>query len=311
MQSKPLQKLSHFSTVKRRCLYIITATYYFVAVLRGRSRAPEDMLVCPRAVSKIRSTATSWVIPREILAALNEVEHIFVLAKYDCSKKLPSNLDEKVTCIRGVELDRCAPQKYLRGSENHAMKVTYVHAFVMMMAHEARYSTIAVIEEDAIFLERNFSSSFITDFTSLVHSNGWGLIRFGFRPFFLQMNGIRHCPRNCRCSTSDYGDHFCRMRNPGCDMRSSDMYIIHQTVYLQFGSDLLNIRVTNRRRIVDTLPMNRISPQWLVLPQCSFQETLDVPIDYQVGISALYMRKCVGPRPLPDLLRQQVLQSFG
>ena len=304
------RKLSQLSNSKRLCICMLVSTCYFFTMVPELHGALEDMTYCPNAVSGTQTNVTPWKVPGEVLSVLKEVERIFVLAKHDCSRKLPLELSERVTCIRGVELDKCAPRKYLRGRENHAMKVTYAHAFVMARAHEAHYSTIAVVEEDANFLERNFSSSFATDFASLIHSSAWGLIRLGFRPIFLQMNGILRCPQFCRCSVSTFGDHLCKMRHAGCDMRSSDMYIINQKFYLPFRAKLLNLRVSNRQRIVDTLPMNRIGPQWLVLPQLSFQTTLDVPIDYQIGLSALYVRKCAGPRPLPDLTEGKALYSL-
>ena len=187
------------------------------------------------------------------------------------------------------------------------MKVTFAHAFIIAKAYEFKYSTIAVIEEDAIFLRRNFSSSVLESFALLLSTRDWGLIRLGFRPYFLQTNAVAPCPRKCRCIIGRFGENLCELRFPGCDMRSSDAYIINMNHYVKLKGMLLNLRVPNANRIIDTVPMRSMQPQWILLPQASFQTTLDVPLDYQVGLSALYVTKCVGPRPLSQSVRSQAM----
>ena len=55
--------------------------------------------------------------------------------------------------------------------------------------------------------------------------------------------------------------------------------------------------------------MRYFAKQWLALPQISIQIKLDIPVDYQVGLGALYAKKCVYPRPLSELVTRQLFVS--
>ena len=81
-------------------------------------------------------------------------------------------------------------------------------------------------------------------------------------------------------------------------MRSSDFYVISESAYEPLRLKILDLKQANSKRIVDTRPMRHLAKQWLLLPQISIQTKLDVPVDYQIGLGALYVKKCVHPRPL-------------
>jgi hypothetical protein len=55
-------------------------------------------------------------------------------------------------------------------------------------------------------------------------------------------------------------------------------------------------------------PMRQFAKQWLLLPQISIQTKLDIPVDYQIGLGALYVKKCVHPRPLAEVVTRQVFK---
>ena len=194
------------------------------------------------------------------------------------------------------------------------MKVTFTHAAIITLSIEAGYKTIAVLEDDLAFVDRGLPSEATEKFARLLDdSNAWNIIRFGFRPYFLQHSGTSHCPSNCRCVTSKtYGEHFCELRNPGCDMRSSDLYVLPSHNFLTFRARLLDLRLPNTKRIVDVHPMRAYGNQWILLPQVSYQRTLDIPADYQVGAGSLFVKKCVGPRPVASsVTKQLVVGSTG
>ena len=108
------------------------------------------------------------------------------------------------------------------------------------------------------------------------------MIRFGFRPYFLEKTSREPCPTECRCYIKhDMAREFCKLSKPGCDMRSSDFYVIHKTSYAPLLSKLLDLKQANSKRIIDTAPMRSLANQWLILPQASIQTKLDIPIDYQ------------------------------
>jgi len=67
----------------------------------------------------------------------------------------------------------------------------------------------------------------------------------------------------------------------------------------------LDLKQANSKRIIDTGPMRSLANQWLILPQASIQAKLDIPMDYQIGLGALYVKKCVMPRPVPRIVSQQ------
>ena len=277
---------------------------------RGPQTGPEAKtkqgILCPNAITGLREGSETWDVPKRIIGMFSTVEHVFILAKHECSKRVDTTFRRHFSCVRGAVLDGCAPQKYIRAPEAHAMKVTFSHAFIMSHAHTMGYSTIAVVEEDAVFLQRNYSKDVLLNFSHLLRSSDWGIIRLGFRPYFLQVDAVSPCPQKCRCDVGRFGDHWCELRSAGCDMRSSDAYIINIKHYLPFREMLLDLRVSNRDRIVDTVPIRMISHQWLLLPQASYQAKLDIPLDYQIGLSALYTTKCVHPRPVPELLVKQM-----
>ena len=97
--------------------------------------------------------------------------------------------------------------------------------------------------------------------------------------------------------------------SPGCDMRSSDLYVLPSHAFLGLRRLLLDLKKPNTKRIVDVHPMRAYGKQWIFLPQISYQRTLDIPADYQIGAGALYVKKCVGPRPVSPLVSNQLVMG--
>ena len=249
-------------------------------------------------------------MPDDIANMLSSAHHIFVLSLESCTIAVPVNMRRRSTCIKGKVLDSCAPDAYISGDYKHAMKVTFSHAVVLQLAREAGYPNIAVIEDDLSFVSRKLSPQVSSEISRLLESDSWNLVRFGFRPYFLQENGAKPCPVKCRCKLDpEYGNHLCRLNYAGCDIRSSDFFVLHSRTFALLQAHLLDLKVENSKRIIDVHPMRSIDNQWLFLPHLSYQKTLDVPTDYQIGAGALYVKKCAGPRPLPQRSAQQLFES--
>ena len=239
--------------------------------------------------------------PTSLRHMLLQVDHIFIISYEACQTRLPSALASIATCMVGKLIDNCAPTILVKEPHVHAMKVTFTHAVTLHLARAANYTRVAILEDDLKLHERGSFAESLTGFSNLLISEAWSIIRFGYRPYFLQRNGLEHCPRQCRCYIrKEFSGHFCELRYSGCDIRSSDFYIIHSKYFAELQDQLINVAQPNSKRIVDVYPMRSFTQQWLVIPQVSSQKTLDIPSEYQIGLGALYVKKCARPRPLPE-----------
>jgi len=267
---------------------------------------------CGKFTHPLELDANRKYFPDQLSQMLHEVDHIFVLSFDLCETKLPRSFAGRATCVVGRKLDVCAPHAYIRGPYSHAMKVSFMHATVLHLAHKSRYEHIAVVEDDFVIRNDALSANLVREFHTLLNSNAWSIIRFGFRPYFLEESSREHCPLKCRCTIKRHvSEQFCELSRAGCDIRSSDFYVIREQYYEPLRLKILDRTQSNSKRIVDMRPMRQFSKQWLLLPQISIQTKLDIPVDYQIGLGALYTKKCVYPRPLPELVTQQLFDISG
>ena len=273
----------------------------------------EHLKYCPRFIESLGAASVGPTpFPQAFADVLTLVDHVFILSVKGCAIQLPLSIVGHSTCIVGEVLDKCLPASFVGGNFQHAMRVTSMHAAVLDISLEAKYRRVAVMEDDLSFVRRQYSSEFATDVKRLLLSASWSLIRLGYRPYFLQERGTDHCPRVCRCviHNSRFGENFCHLSSSGCDLRSSDFYVVSSTVYEVLIRHLLDLGVDNSKRIVDVYPMRRLPNQWLLVPQASYQRTLDVPPDYQLGAASLFIKKCVWPRPVPINISSQIVSML-
>jgi len=264
---------------------------------------------CVGFMQPVAPTAKFQRYPQQILEMLMEIDHIFILALEPCELPLPDQLAQRATCIVGSELDKCAPSRYIAGDFTHAVKVSFAHAAMIEISQRDGYRSVAVIESDAIFTSDEFSVDAVTGFKNILHTDDWNLIRFGYRPYFLEESSRTRCARSCRCNINTlFSRDFCKLEGTGCDIRSSDFYVIHSNVFGQLKSKLLDLRSPNSKRIIDTWPIRTTSKQWILVPHGTIQRTLDIPLDYQIGLQSLYVKKCVGPRQVSDRMKAQFFQ---
>jgi len=272
------------------------------------SRCGEFIQPYSRDPTRIYEEGEANAFYEHLITVFSHVDHIYVLSKENCVTKVSTEIAQKTSCISGNNLDECAPTWVLHGSMSHAKRVSFSHAVIMQLASQLGHGSIAVIEDDVRVLPRGYSAEFKVDFSGLLKSRDWGIIRFGYRPYFLQMNGASRCPSRCRCVVQQHGENFCKLRHTGCDLRSSDMYIIHSQHFLDVQRSIIGgLKHQAEDMIVDLRPLSSLKDQWLIIPQATVQSHLDIPFDYQVGLGALFVSKCVLPRPLPLSAQQQIL----
>jgi len=284
-----------------------------VNVRKPSSRAFRNAISeCEKFTQPLELEANRKYFPETLSQMLLEIDHVFVLSFDSCETKLPQSFSGRATCVVGRKLDVCAPRAYIRGLYTHAMKVSFMHAAVLHLAQKSRYEHIAVLEDDVIIRHDALSANLVREFRALLKSNAWSIVRFGFRPYFLEESSREHCPLKCRCEIKkQVSEQFCELSRAGCDIRSSDFYVIREQYYEPLRLQILDRTQSNSKRIVDTRPMRQFTKQWLLLPQISIQTKLDIPVDYQIGLGALYAKKCVYPRPLPELVTKQLFDVSG
>jgi len=279
-----------------------------VNVRKPSSRAFRNAISeCEKFTQPLELEANRKYFPETLSQMLLEIDHVFVLSFDSCKTTLPQAFTGRATCIIGRKLDVCAPRAYIRGPYTHAMKVSFTHAAVLHLAQKSRYEHIAVLEDDVIIRHNALSANLVREFRALLKSNAWSIVQFGFRPYFLEESSREHCPSKCRCEIKKHvSEQFCELSRAGCDIRSSDFYVIREQYYEPLRLKILDFKQMNFDRIVDSRPMRHFTKQWLHLPQISMQIKLDIPIDYQIGLGALYVKKCVHPRPLSELVTRQL-----
>ena len=134
----------------------------------------------------------------QILEVLLTIDHVFVLSFDACETKLPRALPGEQLVV-GAMIDACAPIEFIRGPYKHAMKVSFLHAAVLYLAEKANFRHVALIEDDVVVRHGILSEDMLPDFGKILSSKTWSMIRFGFRPYFLEQNSREPCPHRCRC----------------------------------------------------------------------------------------------------------------
>jgi len=81
--------------------------------------------------------------------------------------------------------------------------------------------------------------------------------------------------------------------------------LIRSRIVKTFGSQASEFEA-NHRYSTDAIVCKAVAD---TAPRASIQTKLDIPIDYQIGLGALYVKKCVMPRPVSKIASQQFLNT--
>ena len=270
---------------------------------------------CPGAYYRLQTNHTrsgNQLTTGLLDGLLRFVDHIYIVSKDGCSDvHIGSHL--AITCIVGHAVDACAPTTFVGGAYGHGYKVTFSHALALFLAEESNAERICVMEIDVLIRKHHADASLHSDLGTLLQRERWSFVRFGFRPYFFEQTSRKECPPECICLMDSHFSNFCRLRRSRCDLRSADFYFVHRSVFSRFRRQMLNLRLKNSRRIVDVVPLNSFSNQWLIMPQLAFQKTLDIPVLEQLELSHYYHTKCVRPKSFAteDVFRYELSSSFS
>lgn len=216
-------------------------------------------------------------------------DFIYVLC-VDCDKvTVPSLWRGKVRLVDGKKIDACV-QDY---NVDHWHRATFSHAVAIAHARTNHHNKVAIVEDDSRSdYTVNFSDSDYEEFKAvLANPAKWNFIRLGWRPYGMETNAQTGpnggCPEQCKCVST--GARTCALQGPGCDLRSSDAYFITRGAYNDFIHRL-------KLGVVDFDVLQSFDKMMLVTPMLSYQEKLDISMESQRALQAMFKTKCVhGP----------------
>lgn len=230
----------------------------------------------------------------------NLADHVYILCT-KCSLMIPSAWQDKASFVHGHKIDECLQTQ----NADHWHKASFSHAHALMDALKKGFGTVAIIEEDV--MTRDLADG--NEGLQLLYKNmanlrqamkaepQWQTVRAGYRTMFIdrpwesrsKLGEGETCPRSCLCDRVN--DFTCIMRAAGCDMRSSDFYLVRKESMQKI------IDGVYRGFTVDCEALGDVGNQIYLTPQLSFQSNLDINIKKQLDMSSQFVEKCaVAPR---------------
>jgi len=227
---------------------------------------------------------------KQLAAFIAEADHIFVLTSKDCAfEKLPTAWQHKCSCVNVERFDRAyyTSENYV-GS--HHARISNSHRTFVKIARIMQWKAVGVLEGDTTsFSADEIDVGGLEKFKSLLLSDKWDAIRFGYRPFFLE-GEPKQCPVECICSQSldeeSMGGHGCVITSGACDMRSSDAYILNSKSFIEFENLL-------EKFTVDMEPMQRLPRIWFAMPQLAFQVDSSQSLKTQIDWAQTFADRCM------------------
>jgi len=235
------------------------------------------------------------------LAALSD--HVYVICMKCDRIVLPLQWAGKVTTVHGADIDPC----YGRAAADHWHKASMSHVHALLDAVKYKYKTVTIVEEDAITVRPDLvdaNAEFDIDGLEQVIKNdsSWNTVRVGYRPFFFEQQSANvpvgsipnyACPVACKCHETATKS-ACIVREGGCDMRSSDFYMIRM-------SQSRTIRKTvGAGSTIDMEALRNVHHQMYVLPQLSYQAHLDRTREQQMNMARRFRDLCFVPKTPSD-----------
>jgi len=211
-------------------------------------------------------------------------DYVYILCVRCDSSGLPLGSTGKTTFVHAHVLDDCLHISH----STHYVKASIAHAHILETASKhTTHAAIAVLEEDT-FSEFDYSgyvgSLPTAELLESLRGANWRILRLGYKPFFLIDNTVftnilPFLPKSCgpECTCSKFHEQACMMYGRGCDMRSSDAYIIRRNAL----SDLRKAIETGN--VIDVHAMQAISPQAFLVPQLNFQSGQSIQASRQLA----------------------------
>ena len=209
----------------------------------------------------------------------------------------------KVLLVNGKIIDECVKDSDL----DHWHRASFSHAVAVAHASIRGKDVVAVVEDDA---RSDFTVQFDdAEFARLRHivrphdkQWTWNFLRFGYRPYQMEeaaaAGGAAHaeaCPERCACERTSA--HSCLISQSGCDLRSSEAYLINRGAFADFTHRL-------QGGVVDYDVLQSFPKMMVLSPMVSYQENLDSSMDAQRDLQRRFGRSCVrGDAPSVPTLR--------
>ncbi len=237
---------------------------------------------------------------------LQLADTIYVLCVRCEDFTVPAKLAKNTLLVDGKVFDECDQAD--RYGLDHYKRASLSHAAAMADALNKNLNKVAVVEEDSVTPKFNtdehggapLGEVDLFAFAQALKGDDWSFARLGWRQYTLEINPESSCPQQCACQM--VGAKLCFVAGSGCDLRSSDSYIVSER-YFKWTLDQL---IQGGTVDYDVLP--RAPGTLLSLPILSAQRTLDIPVEHQQAVSELFMSKCLTGE-VPDFSKQPNIQT--
>ena len=260
---------------------------------------------CPRAFRQPRvGVKRDW--SAAYVQALALAEQVYVLCVRCDAFVVPEALGGKTLLVDGRVFDECdQADKY---GLDHYKRASLSHAAAVADAVNKKFKSVAVVEEDSVTpmkgagFDAPLSATDAFALRKALAADDWSFARLGWRQYTLEIAPQSECPTQCSCAMR--GEKLCFVAGSGCDLRSSDSYIISHR-YFRWTLDQL---IQGGTIDYDVLP--RAPGTLLALPIFSAQKTLDTPVEHQAAVSELFMNRCLFGE-VPDFSREAAGDALG
>lgn len=209
----------------------------------------------------------------------------------------------KVLLVNGKIIDECVKDSDL----DHWHRASFSHAVAVAHAAIRGKDVVAVVEDDA---RSDFTVQFDdAEFARLRHivrphdkQWTWNFLRFGYRPYQMEEAAAaagaayqEACPEQCACERTSA--RSCLISQSGCDLRSSEAYLINRGAFEDFTHRL-------HGGVVDYDVLQSFPKMMVLSPMVSYQENLDISMDAQRDLQRKFGRVCArgdAPARVPTL----------
>ena len=243
---------------------------------------------CPKAFARPKLVGNNPRWSDSYVEALALADAVYVLCMRCDQVRVPERLAKKTVLVNGGVFDRCDHADEF--GLDHYKRASLLHAAAVSDALNKDLDKIAVVEEDSESPPEpehraSLDDGDVASFASALRGDDWSFLRMGWRQYTLELDPGMACPEQCACEKR--ADKLCFVSRGGCDLRSSDSYVISSRYYRW----MLDALIMGGTVDYDVLP--RAPGMLLALPVLSVQERLDIPTEHQAALSDLFMKKCM------------------
>lgn len=215
----------------------------------------------------------------------------YVVCTNHCDMNIPYELQGRVLMVNGYEIDQCLQLE----AQSHWVKASLTHGAAIAHARANGFDRAAVLEEDSTSAPNPFEWEMgnyqeLNAFLSGEEQEKWNVIRLGYRPVEHEGSGEKQCSPECQCEA--VGAVLCYMRSTGCQLHSSDAYIMRSTMF-----DWV-LRSVSLGTIIDYGLLQSIPNQLIITPQINYQTAYAdsndaTDVNTQLAAGAAFQRACM------------------